>query len=130
MELKIPDTQDGSVLHHCTLPCGRVLIWDTGEWVEPRHKSPKLIGFDRPKLGYAYWHGTDEVPMFMGDDFSVPQMRKNDISAVQDLLGFLSLRKGDTDDEYFEKYTPRQLAWRDEHAEELGSYADQEDYLK
>ena len=59
----------------------------------------------------------DEV-VFKGDDFFSP----NDLDEkwnVAELLGFLSLRDGDTDDEYFESYTPEQIAWRDERAEEL-----------
>ena len=57
--------------------------------------------------------------IFRGDDFFSP----NDLDEkwnVAQLLGFLSLRDGDTDDEYFESYTPEQIAWRDERAAELG----------
>lgn len=40
--------------------------------------------------------------------------------AFVDLLSFLSLQEGDTDDEFFERYTTDQLAWRDSgRAEEL-----------
>ena len=56
--------------------------------------------------------------IFKGDDFFSP----NDLDEkwnVAQLLGFLSLGDGDTDDEYFESYTPEQIAWRDERAEEL-----------
>jgi hypothetical protein len=53
--------------------------------------------------------------IFKGDDFFSP----NDLDEkwnVAQLLGFLSLKDGDTGDEYFEKYTPEQIAWRDERA--------------
>ena len=56
--------------------------------------------------------------VFKGDDFFSP----NDLDEkwnVAQLLGFLSLQDGDTDDEYFESYTPEQIAWRDERAGEL-----------
>ena len=56
--------------------------------------------------------------IFKDDDFFSP----NDLDEkwnVAELLGFLSLRDGDTDDEYFESDTPEQTAWRDERAEEL-----------
>lgn len=35
------------------------------------------------------------------------------------LMGFLTLRPGDTDDEYFAEYTPDQLAYAQAHAESL-----------
>ena len=35
------------------------------------------------------------------------------------LLNFLSLREGDTAEEYFSGYSPRQMQWRDRYAEEL-----------
>lgn len=35
------------------------------------------------------------------------------------LLGFLTLRPGDTDREYFDKYTPAQLEYANQHAETL-----------
>lgn len=38
-------------------------------------------------------------------------------------LGFFTLREGDTDSEYFDGYTTKQLAWRDEHAEQVGILA-------
>jgi len=56
--------------------------------------------------------------IFKGDDFFSP----NDLDEkwnVAQLLGFLSLKDGDTDDEYFESYTPEQIAWRDERGGEL-----------
>jgi len=40
------------------------------------------------------------------------------------LLGFLTCQPGDTDDEYFDTYTPRQLEWcQTMEAEELASWA-------
>jgi len=35
------------------------------------------------------------------------------------VLGFLALRPGDVEADYFTGYTPMQLAWRDQHAEDL-----------
>jgi len=35
------------------------------------------------------------------------------------LLSFLSLRPGDTDDEYFDDYTEDQMEWAEMHGEEL-----------
>lgn len=39
--------------------------------------------------------------------------------AARDLMGFLTQQEHDVDDEYFADYTPEQLAWRDECAEDL-----------
>jgi predicted RNA-binding Zn-ribbon protein involved in translation (DUF1610 family) len=38
---------------------------------------------------------------------------------VEGLMGFLTLRPGDTDEEYFASYTPEQLAFAASHAEAL-----------
>jgi hypothetical protein len=38
---------------------------------------------------------------------------------VRGLMGFLTLRPGDTDDEYFENYTKAQRRYCDMHAEDL-----------
>ena len=58
--------------------------------------------------------------IFQGEDFACSPMHSVDsLSTVYSLLGFLSLRPGDTDKEYFDKYTPEQLAWADERAEYL-----------
>jgi hypothetical protein len=59
--------------------------------------------------------------LFDGADFSGSPMHADDSDAtVAGLLGFLSLKPGDTDAEYFESYTVGQLAWAERHAEFLG----------
>lgn len=63
------------------------------------------------------------VVLFEGVDFAGSPMHADDSSAsVASLLGFLTLRPGDTDAEYFEKYTPGQLAYCNRHAETLACY--------
>lgn len=45
-----------------------------------------------------------------GDDFCLSPLHAPDsIDAIVSLLGFLTLRKGDTDDEYFKGYSPEML---------------------
>ncbi len=67
----------------------------------------------------------DALVLFEGTDYNPSPCHAVDSDeSVADLLGFLTLRPGDTDDEYFEEYTPRQLAFCEEHAESLGVYAD------
>jgi len=76
----------------------------------------------REYLGYVFYD--KGVVIFKGEDFSPSPMDSLDSdSSVASLLGFLSLQDGDTDDEYFDHYTPEQLAWRDERAEELSYFA-------
>lgn len=56
-------------------------------------------------------HGT---VIFTGSDYHCSPMHAIDSDeAAEGLLAFLSLRDGDTDDEYFAAYTPTQLAFRD-----------------
>lgn len=79
-------------------------------------------------LGYRlYGPGDDAVPIFEGEDFGCSPMHAADSDeTLRSLLGFLTLRPGDTDDEYFEGYTPRQMAWVESYAEELSLWADDE----
>jgi hypothetical protein len=71
------------------------------------------------------WHyvleQTDGPVIFEGEDFSTPGDTTYGEAAVG-VLSFLTLREGDTDDEFFAGYTPEQLAWRDAYAETLSLY--------
>jgi len=58
--------------------------------------------------------------LFSGSDFACSPMYAIDSdSACASLLGFLTLRPGDTDAEYFENYTDAQREFADAHAERL-----------
>lgn len=60
------------------------------------------------------------VVLFEGDDYSPSPMNASDSdAAIEGIMGFLCLRPGDTDSDYFEKYTPEQLAFAEQHAEAL-----------
>lgn len=66
----------------------------------------------------------DGAVVFGGEDFACSPMSAIDSDdCLRAVLGFLTLRRGDTDSEYFDRYTPAQLAWRDEHAEYAGCWA-------
>jgi hypothetical protein len=43
-------------------------------------------------------------------------------SSAASLLGFLTLKEWDIEEEYFENYTPRQLAFRDNEAENVSAW--------
>jgi len=69
----------------------------------------------------------DREPIFTAGDFWCSPSRSIDSDdTLVSLLGFLTLRPGDTDAEYFENYTPRQLEFAANEAEELSIYADTE----
>ena len=54
--------------------------------------------------------------LFDGSDFCVSPLHADDSDeSVYALLGFLTMRPGDTDQEYFEEYTPKQLEWAESH---------------
>lgn len=71
----------------------------------------------RQRWRYRLNAGTETV--FTGDDLRSPVGDCSADSAARAALGFLTLRPGDTDAEYFDDYTPAQEAWRDTHAENL-----------
>jgi|ERR1044071_2369524 hypothetical protein len=65
--------------------------------------------------------GKRAVTVFEGDDLYM-HVREDDASdAVRCCMGFLTLREGDVESDYFERhgYGPLQLAYRDAHAEAL-----------
>lgn len=75
-------------------------LWDTGrrDWR------------GQTRLAYELKDGRGVV--FAGDDFSGSPLHADDSQAtVGAILSFLSLRKGDTDAEYFARYTAAQRGW-------------------
>lgn len=64
----------------------------------------------KSKLGYIFKDGRKVI--FQGEDYYPSPLHAIDsLEVVYALLGFLSVQKGDTDSEYFENYTPEQIAW-------------------
>lgn len=77
-------------------------LWQTGQ----RKSTGQEI------LRYQFKDGRKVI--FEGQDFGCSPLHAIDsLACVYSLLGFLSLKKGDTDADYFKDYTPEQLAWRD-----------------
>jgi hypothetical protein len=79
--------------------------------------GPTDEDLSRTCIGYRFYdHFYDHngPPIFEGDDYQVAACTPPaSHAAVLGLLHFLSLKPGDTDDEYFQSYTERQLGWRD-----------------
>ena len=76
------------------------------------------------RIGYTlrqHDHGKTVV-IFEGRDFRPSPLHAWDSGeTVAAIMGFLTLRLGDTDREYFENYTVEQIEFRDSHAEALAS---------
>lgn len=81
-----------------------------------------LIGLKLPQLEvYLIWNGGKYVEyqayhngalLFHGDDFKPSPLHAPDsLETIVDLLGFLTVRPGDTDASYFVKYTREQMEW-------------------
>ena len=72
-------------------------------------------------LGYKLTeHNRVSHVVFEGEDFGCSPLHAIDSNeTVRGIMGFLTLRLGDTDREYFIGYTPAQIEFRDQHAEAL-----------
>lgn len=96
----------------------RIDIWDTNEVDELTGKSQlayRLCARHEPDLWEIIFAGEEYRPgLGLGTDSD---------ASLGCLLGFLSLKRGDTDDEYFTDYTERQLKWAEEHGEELALWS-------
>jgi hypothetical protein len=97
-------------------PTFSLVVWDTG-----RRNPPNALG-SRCYLGYQLYikaNGKRRL-LFEGDDFSPsPLCAIDSDEAVCMLMGYLTLRPGDTDREYFDNYTPEQLHYCEQWAESL-----------
>lgn len=74
--------------------------------------------------GRIRWHYVlehDGMVVFEGSDLGTPPDWTYG-EAARSIMGWLTLRPGDTDDEHFDDYTDAQVAWRDEHAEDLSYF--------
>lgn len=107
-QVTIPEHDADCVLRNVTLgETGyRVLLWDT--------YRRETSAFSRCYLGYAFFAPDDDEPIFAAEDFSPPPSYAIDSDdSLRSLVGWLTLGKGDTDSEYFEGYSERQLSFRD-----------------
>jgi hypothetical protein len=87
-------------------------MWDT----QRRSNYGKRIFAYRLSLG-GPGYGPDRV-LFEGSDFET-HAPPGSSEAIEGLMGFLCLKPGDTDEEYFAAYTPEQLDFCDKWAEAL-----------
>jgi hypothetical protein len=105
MARAIPLSDDPNFLRHVILraPGGRydLRIWDSGR---TDHMGKTILRYEfRDPRGYM---------LFSGSDFGCSPMDAIDSDeTIGALLGFLTLRPGDTDREYFASYTRDQMAF-------------------
>lgn len=75
------------------------------------------------RIGYRFVDPAGAV-LFEGEDFACSPMDADDSDeSLRALLGFLTLRPGDTDREYFAEYTPEQMTFAQGDAQRLSLYA-------
>jgi hypothetical protein len=105
-------------------PVFEVALWDTG-------RTEHRVGrYSCPVLGYRlvqrrHEAGRGGAVVFEGEDFGVGCMTAIDSDeALASLMGFLTLRPGDTDAEHFEGYSEGQLDFCEHHAEALAYAVD------
>lgn len=108
------------VLRDVTFDGYRLVTWDA--W------TPKHTGRSHHPIGYVLY-APDGEPIFSGEDFGCPtSVHAIDSDAcLRGVLGFLTLRPGDTDPDYFMGYTPRQWAFATNEAEALAIWANDDD---
>jgi len=64
--------------------------------------------FGKAQIAYTFKTPEGKV-LFQGNDFYNPEYVPEDKDSAISLLGFLTLKPGDTDQDYFKDYTPEQL---------------------
>ena len=99
-------------LRHVRLETGHTLrTWDTGK-----------LSAGRTCVGYELRDPAGAV-LFVGDDFRPSPLHADDSDeALRALCGFLFLRPGDTDAEYFADYTAAQRAFAESSDCEMLAY--------
>jgi hypothetical protein len=112
-------------------PTFELTTWDTGR---TGYDGKSLVGY-RLTMREHYnaiggrilkrWRAKPAVVLFEGEDFGCSPLHCIDSDdAVAGIMGFLTLRPGDTDSEYFAEYTPEQLEFCSQHAEWLSCCVD------
>lgn len=93
-------------------PTFRLQMWDA--------RSTDNRGVTTIRYRLTMTEGGKRTVLFDAADYHGSPSHADDSDAnVAGLMGFLTLRPGDTDQEYFDSYTPEQLAYAGSHAESL-----------
>lgn len=93
--------------------------WEEDGYCLDLFEMPGVVQ-DAPQFPLAYRFTHLGRVIFRGTDFGCSPLHAVDSDeCVSSLLGFLSLEPGDTDEEYFADYTPRQMDFAEAHAGDL-----------
>jgi hypothetical protein len=112
-----PKHHDKDVIRKVKAMGYTLVLWDTNQ----RDR------FGQYNVGYELISPEGRT-LFYGEDYGPGNAVAVDSDeSVRGILNFLTLKPGDTDDEYFEKYTPEQMAFAEGDAEQLNMYALSED---
>jgi len=98
----IPHPDDNEVVRNAILEGTgyRIMLWETGDWDK----------YGKARLGYAFYAPGADEPLFAGEDYHAsPLHSTNEDATLRGILGFLTLKPGDTDAEYFESYSKEQM---------------------
>jgi len=93
-------------------------IWESDGFRVIMRPTGRYDRYGKTGTAYKFFHEGNLI--FRGEEYYPAPSTKWDSEASQlSLLSFFAMGYEDTDDEFFEEYTPEQIAWRDEFAEEL-----------
>jgi hypothetical protein len=93
--------------------------WAAGPFRLELHETDRPHFGGATPIGYRFYHHGELI--FEGENIAVPDGESLDSDqTVRAVLNFLSQQPGDVEPDYFRRYTPSQLAWRDQHARDLG----------
>jgi hypothetical protein len=107
--LKLPEAGDDRILRYVDVDGYKLLTWDVNQ----------RYGTGQSKVGYAFFTPEGKI-LFSGEDIGIaPSDPIDSDAALRAVLGWLTLKPGDTDSEFFERYTPEQMAFAEGPAEEL-----------
>jgi hypothetical protein len=99
-----------------------IRTWRAGRFQLDLFDTGSCDSRGQTRLAYTFRDNGNVI--FEGDDFAGSPLHADDSEeTVAALLSFLSLRPGDTDREYFDRYTPEQLEWAQQNGEELSLLA-------
>lgn len=105
-----------SPFHKGMGPTFALTTWDIGR------QGFHVGAYGKDVLGYrlTMTEGKKRTVLFEGEDFGCSPIHAIDSDAcIATIMSFLTLRPGDTDAEYFEKYTEVQKAYCADYAEAL-----------
>ena len=99
-----------------------IRTWQSGSFKLELFDTGRCDWRGQSRLAYTFCDAGKVI--FEGADFASSPLHADDSSqTVAALLSFLALRPGDTDREYFDRYTPEQLDWARANGEQLSLLA-------